>query len=147
MDTILQRYKFPADMQGTYRFILKQFLQLAEQAEFVQKYDADSDRGDVFHEEDINGKEAELDCPLVGQLGFQDLLVDTYPDKNTGQHSHTFPTKGNLILAKNSLKLSRQGYELMDKKRSILASKLDSNIRLFVICTFMREVKKKWQIL
>ena len=30
------------------------------------------------------------------------------------------PTKGNLILAKNSLKLSRQGYELMDKKRNIL---------------------------
>ena len=33
---------------------------------------------------------------------------------------NTFPTKGNLILAKNSLKLSRQGYELMDKKRNIL---------------------------
>ncbi len=32
----------------------------------------------------------------------------------------TFPTKGNLILAKNSLALSRQGYELMDKKRNIL---------------------------
>ena len=33
---------------------------------------------------------------------------------------NTFPTKGNLILAKNSLTLSRQGYELMDKKRNIL---------------------------
>lgn len=33
---------------------------------------------------------------------------------------NTFPTKGNLILAKNSLKLSLQGYELMDKKRNIL---------------------------
>ena len=33
---------------------------------------------------------------------------------------NTFPTKGNLILAKNSLKTSRQGYELMDKKRNIL---------------------------
>ena len=33
---------------------------------------------------------------------------------------NTFPTKGNLILAKNSLALSRQGYELMDKKRNIL---------------------------
>jgi len=32
----------------------------------------------------------------------------------------TFPTKGNLILAKNSLALSRQGFELMDKKRNIL---------------------------
>ena len=33
---------------------------------------------------------------------------------------YTFPTKGNLILAKNSLALSRQGFELMDKKRNIL---------------------------
>ena len=35
-----------------------------------------------------------------------------------------FPTKGNLILAKNSLALSRQGYELMDKKRNILIREL-----------------------
>ena len=33
---------------------------------------------------------------------------------------NTFPTKGNLILAKNSLALARQCYELMDKKRNIL---------------------------
>ena len=33
---------------------------------------------------------------------------------------NTFPTKGNLILAKNSLALARQGYELMDKKRNIM---------------------------
>lgn len=33
---------------------------------------------------------------------------------------NTFPTKGNLILAKNSLALSRQGFDLMDKKRNIL---------------------------
>lgn len=33
---------------------------------------------------------------------------------------NTFPTKGNLILAKNSLVLAKQGYELMDKKRNIL---------------------------
>ncbi|MDR2902945.1 MAG: V-type ATP synthase subunit D [Clostridiales bacterium] len=33
---------------------------------------------------------------------------------------NTFPTKGNLILAKNTLKLSNQGYELMDKKRNVL---------------------------
>jgi V/A-type H+-transporting ATPase subunit D len=32
----------------------------------------------------------------------------------------SFPTKGNLILAKNTLQLSRQGYELMDKKRNVL---------------------------
>ena len=33
---------------------------------------------------------------------------------------NSFPTKGNLIMAKNSLALSRQGFELMDKKRNIL---------------------------
>jgi len=33
---------------------------------------------------------------------------------------NTFPTKGNLILAKNSLALANQGFELMDKKRNIL---------------------------
>lgn len=36
----------------------------------------------------------------------------------------TFPTKGNLILAKNSLSLAKQGYELMDKKRNILIREL-----------------------
>lgn len=37
---------------------------------------------------------------------------------------NTFPTKGNLIIAKNSLKLAKQGYELMDKKRNILMREL-----------------------
>lgn len=32
----------------------------------------------------------------------------------------TFPTKGNLIMAKNTLKLCRQGYDLLDKKRNVL---------------------------
>ena len=36
----------------------------------------------------------------------------------------TFPTKGNLMLAKNSLSLARQGYDLMDKKRNILIREL-----------------------
>lgn len=36
----------------------------------------------------------------------------------------TFPTRGNLILAKNSLALANQGYELMDKKRNILIREL-----------------------
>lgn len=36
----------------------------------------------------------------------------------------SFPTKGNLIAAKNSLQLARQGYELMDKKRNILMREL-----------------------
>lgn len=36
----------------------------------------------------------------------------------------TFPTKGNLMLAKNSLILAKQGYELMDKKRNILIREL-----------------------
>lgn len=31
-----------------------------------------------------------------------------------------FPTKWNLILAKNSLRLANQGYELLDRKRQIL---------------------------
>ncbi len=37
---------------------------------------------------------------------------------------NTFPTKGNLILAKNALALASQGYELMDKKRNILIREL-----------------------
>lgn len=37
---------------------------------------------------------------------------------------NTFPTKGNLILARNSLALARQGYDLMDKKRNILIREL-----------------------
>ena len=34
------------------------------------------------------------------------------------------PTKGNLMLAKNSLALATQGYDLMDKKRNILIREL-----------------------
>ena len=30
------------------------------------------------------------------------------------------PTKGNLMMAKNTLRLSEQGYEMLDKKRNIL---------------------------
>lgn len=36
----------------------------------------------------------------------------------------TFPTKGNLMLARNSLALARQGYDLMDRKRNILIREL-----------------------
>ncbi|MFV0364501.1 MAG: V-type ATP synthase subunit D [Suipraeoptans sp.] len=39
-----------------------------------------------------------------------------------------FPTKGNLMLAKNSLTLAHQGYDLMDKKRNILLKELMSLI-------------------
>lgn len=35
-----------------------------------------------------------------------------------------FPTKGNLMLAKNSLALANQGYDLMDKKRNVLLKEL-----------------------
>ena len=35
-----------------------------------------------------------------------------------------FPTKGNLMLAKNSLALARQGYDLMYKKRNVLLKEL-----------------------
>ena len=37
---------------------------------------------------------------------------------------NAFPTKGNLILAKNSLALARLGYGMMDKKRNILIREL-----------------------
>ncbi|HOO26908.1 MAG TPA: V-type ATP synthase subunit D [Lachnospiraceae bacterium] len=36
----------------------------------------------------------------------------------------TVPTKGNLMSLQNSLKLAKQGYELMDKKRNILITEL-----------------------
>ena len=39
-----------------------------------------------------------------------------------------FPTKGNLMLAKNFLSLAHQGYDLMDKKRNILLKELMSLI-------------------
>lgn len=38
--------------------------------------------------------------------------------------TRTFPTKGNLMLAKNSLALAMQGYDPMDKKRNILIREL-----------------------
>ena len=41
---------------------------------------------------------------------------------------NTFPTKGNLILAKNSLALAVQGYGLMDKKRNILLKELTARL-------------------
>ena len=37
---------------------------------------------------------------------------------------NAFPTKGNLIRARNNLALARLGYELLDKKRMILAGEL-----------------------
>ena len=39
-------------------------------------------------------------------------------------NTNAFPTKGNLMLAKSSLALAKQGYELMDKKRNILVREL-----------------------
>ncbi len=39
-----------------------------------------------------------------------------------------FPTKGNLLRAKATLNLSRQGYELLDKKRNILIREMMSLI-------------------
>ena len=38
------------------------------------------------------------------------------------------PTKGNLMRARNSLSLARQGYELMDRKRNILIRELTALI-------------------
>lgn len=37
---------------------------------------------------------------------------------------NTFPTKGNLILARNTLRFSKQGYELLDKKRIVLIKEI-----------------------
>lgn len=37
---------------------------------------------------------------------------------------NTFPTKGNLINAKNTLNLSKQGYQLLDKKRNVLIKEI-----------------------
>ena len=41
----------------------------------------------------------------------------------------TFPTKGNLILARNSLVLGRMGYDLMDRKRNILIREITELIQ------------------
>ncbi|HKM22603.1 MAG TPA: V-type ATP synthase subunit D [Lachnospiraceae bacterium] len=60
---------------------------------------------------------------------------------------NTFPTKGNLIITKNSLKLAKQGYELMDKKRNILISELTAlideakNIQSEIDVTFTQAYK------
>ncbi len=40
----------------------------------------------------------------------------------------TVPTKGNLIIAKNTLELSKMGYELLDKKRNILIREMTNLI-------------------
>ncbi len=42
--------------------------------------------------------------------------------------TNVFPTKGNLIKTKNTLKLSLLGYSLMDKKRNILITEMMSLI-------------------
>lgn len=39
-----------------------------------------------------------------------------------------FPTKGNLMLCKNTLKLSKQGFELLDKKRNNLIHEMMEQI-------------------
>jgi H(+)-transporting ATP synthase, vacuolar type, subunit D len=55
-----------------------------------------------------------------------------------------FPTKGNLILAKNTLKLSRQGYELLDKKRNVLIREImDLNERAKQIQDVINEIFEK----
>lgn len=56
----------------------------------------------------------------------------------------TFPTKGNLIQAKNSLNLSKQGFELMDKKRNILIKELMELIAQAVV--IQKEINKIFPI-
>lgn len=43
--------------------------------------------------------------------------------------ARNFPTKGNLILAQNSLALSKQGFDLMDKKRNVLIQEVSALIK------------------
>lgn len=40
----------------------------------------------------------------------------------------SFPTKGNLIIAHNSLKMAKQGYDLLDRKRNLLIRKMTTLI-------------------
>lgn len=42
--------------------------------------------------------------------------------------NNLFPTKGNLMIAKSTLALSRQGYDLLDKKRNILMREMMARI-------------------
>ena len=37
---------------------------------------------------------------------------------------NTFPTKGNLILARNTLRMSNLGYDLLEKKRNVLVKEI-----------------------
>ena len=63
---------------------------------------------------------------------------------------NTFPTKGNLIIAKNSLALAKQGYELMDKKRNILIRELMELISpdsFFVLYCFIIITDSKFLII
>lgn len=54
---------------------------------------------------------------------------------------NTFPTKGNLINAKNTLNLSNQGYELLDKKRNVLIKEImELNDKALEIQTKIDEV-------
>ena len=65
------------------------------------------------------------------------------------------PTKGNLIAAKNSLALAKQGFELMDKKRNILVREImdlnakakdiqDSSVRSRSIHCFRKSKYQNW---
>lgn len=55
-----------------------------------------------------------------------------------------FPTKGNLIRAKSILSLSRQGYELLDRKQNILVREMMSLIDRAgeIQKKYMRHIKK-----
>ena len=87
----------------------------------------------------------DLGWELLGLLPKEELdridtkLVDKYykkkeetdeeeSERRQSMDPREFPTKGNLMLAKNSLALAHQGYDLMDKKRNILLKELMSLI-------------------
>ena len=52
-----------------------------------------------------------------------------------------FPTKGNLMLAKNSLALAHQGYDLMDKKKKVDMLEEKRNILLKELMSLIDEAK------
>ena len=55
---------------------------------------------------------------LTGYAGGIDKKIKLLEHEGVDMSKFFAPTKGNLIAAKNTLKLSEQGYEMLDKKQS-----------------------------
>ncbi len=88
MNTLLQRYKLPADKQVTYIFYFsEQGGDLFDQSQFVQEDNADGYGSNVFDKKGVGIEEVERNSSLIRQFRFQDLFVDTRADEDTDQHS------------------------------------------------------------